>query len=78
MFFIYLFSANKLYLWDVRRKVNKILETNRNMSDDQLISLVREKGGTNGIAAAIYVIALIAIVVILCAMIFSAMSSILS
>jgi hypothetical protein len=78
MFFIYLFSANKLYLWDVRRKVNKILETNRNMSDDQLISLVREKGGTNGIAAAIYVIALIAIVVILYAMIFSAMSSILS
>ena len=23
MFFIYLFSANKLYIWDVRRKVNK-------------------------------------------------------
>lgn len=78
MFFIYLFSANKLYIWDVRRKVNKILETNRNMSDDQLVNLVREKGGTNGIAAAIYVIAIVAFIVILYAMIFSAMASMFS
>lgn len=78
MFFIYLFSANKLYIWDVRRKVNKIIETNRNMSDDQLVNLVREKGGTNGIAAAIYVIAIVAIIVILYAVIFSAMASMLS
>ena len=78
MFFIYLFSANKLYLWDVRRKVNKILETNGNMPQEQLVNIVREKGGTNGVAAAIYVVAIIALIVILYAMIFSAMTSMFS
>lgn len=75
MFFIYLFSANKLYLWDVRRKVNKIIQTNGNMQQEQLENIAREKGGTNGVAAAIYVIAIVALMVILYAMIFSAMTS---
>ena len=78
MFFIYLFSANKLYLWDVRRKVNKILETNGNMPQEQLVEIAREKGGTNGVAAAIYVIAIVALIAILYAMIFSAMTSMFS
>ncbi len=78
MFFIYLFSANKLYLWDVRRKVNKILEANGNMPQEQLVNIAREKGGTNGIAAAIYIIAIIAVIAILYAMIFFTMKSMFS
>ncbi len=75
MFFIYLFSANKLYIWDVRRKVKKILSTNGNMPQEQIVNIVREKGGTSGLAAGIYVVVLIALVAILYAMIFSAMRS---
>lgn len=75
MFFIYLFSANKLYIWDVRRKVNKILSTNGNMPQEQIVNIVREKGGTSGLAAGIYVVVLIALFAILYAMIFSAMRS---
>ena len=59
MFFIYLFTANKLYLWDVKRKLNKIMASG-NMSEDQLLDTVREKGGTNTLAAVIYVIVIIA------------------
>lgn len=54
MFFVYLFTANKLYLWDVRRKVNKIISS-RDTSEEELISIVREKGGTSTVAAVIYV-----------------------
>lgn len=75
MFFIYLFSANKLYLWDVKRKVNKLLENNGNISQEQLVEIAREKGGTNGLAAAIYVIAIVALIVLLYAVIISAMTS---
>ena len=70
MFFIYLFSANKLYLWDVRRKVNKIMQTNENMSQEEIVAIVRQKGGTNGLAAAIYVIIIVALIAILYAMIY--------
>ncbi len=73
MFLIYLFLANKLYLWDVRRKVKKILENNENMSQEQLVEIARKKGGTNAVAAAIYVILIVALIVILYAMLFSAM-----
>ena len=59
MFFIYLFSANKLYLWDVKRKVNKIMSLGYR-SEEQLISIVRTSGGTSVVAAVIYVVALIA------------------
>ena len=75
MFLIYLFLANKLYLWDVRRKVKKILENNENMSQEQLVEIARKKGGTNAVAAAIYVISIVALFVILYAMLFSAMQS---
>ena len=75
MFFIYLFSANKLYIWDVRRKVNKILSTNGNMPQEQIVNIVREKGGTSGLAVGIYVVVLIALFAILYAMIFSAIRS---
>lgn len=77
MFFIYLFAANKLYLWDVRRKVNKIMSSG-DMSEEQLISTVREKGGTSTVAAVIYVVAFIAFIAIYFAVIYSAMSAIMS
>ena len=74
MFFIYLFTANKLYLWDVRRKVNKIMSSGYS-SEDQLISTVREKGGTSTVAAVIYVIAFIVFIAIYSVVIYSAMSA---
>ena len=77
MFFIYLFTANKLYLWDVRRKVNKMMSSG-DMSEEQLISTVREKGGTSTVAAVIYVVAFIAFIAIYFVAIYSAMSALLS
>ena len=76
MFFIYLFTANKLYLWDVRRKVNKMMSSG-DMSEEQLISTVREKGGTSVVAAVIYVIVLIAFTTIYFVAIYSAMSALI-
>lgn len=76
MFFIYLFTANKLYLWDVRRKVNKIMSSGYS-SEDQLISTVREKGGTSTVAAVIYVIAFIVFITIYFVVIYSAMSALM-
>ena len=55
MFFIYLFTANKLYLWDVKRKLNKIMASG-NMSEDQLLDTVREKGGTNTLVVNIIIL----------------------
>lgn len=77
MFFIYLFTANKLYLWDVRRKVNKMMSSGY-MSEEQLISTVREKGGTSTVAAVIYVVAFIAFIAIYFVAIYSAMSALMS
>lgn len=77
MFFIYLFTANKLYLWDVRRKVNKIMSSGY-ASEEQLISTVREKGGTSTVAAVIYVVAFIAFIAIYFVAIYSAMSALMS
>ena len=77
MFFIYLFTANKLYLWDVRRKVNKMMSSGY-ISEEQLISTVREKGGTSTVAAVIYVVAFIAFIAIYFAAIYSAMSALMS
>lgn len=77
MFFIYLFTTNKLYLWDVRRKVNKMISS-QNMSEDQLIATAREKGGTSTVAAVIYVLAFIVYLVIYMSLIYSAMTSIFS
>lgn len=63
-----------------RRKVNKILQTNGNMPQEQLENIAREKGGTNGVAAAIYVIVIIVLSVLIAtlyAMILSTMTSVL-
>ena len=54
-FFVYLFLANTLYLWDVRRKVRKIMVSSADMPEEQLISAVRKKGGTSTVALAIYI-----------------------
>ena len=75
MFFIYLFTANKIFLWDVRKKVQKIMRENGNASEEQLVQIVREKGGTSTIAAVIYTIAIIAVIVILFATIMLSITS---
>ena len=77
MFFIYLFTANKLYLWDVRRKVNKIASSGY-ASDEELISTVRKKGGTSTVAAVIYVVAFIAFIAFYITVIFSEMNALMS
>ena len=77
MFFIYLFTANKLYLWDVRRKVNKIM-TAGNMTEDQMVYYAREKGGTSALAAVIYVVAFIAYLAYIIFAYYSAMNALMS
>lgn len=57
MFVIYLFTANKLYLWDVKRKVNKIYNK-YSSSEEELIEKLRIKGGTSTVAAVIYSVVL--------------------
>ena len=64
MFFIYLFTANKLYLWDVKRKINKIKLSNEFVSEDELVELVRKKGGTNIVAAIIYTVFIMATIIL--------------
>lgn len=78
MFFIYLFSADKLYLWDVRRKVRKIMQDNSNLDEQQLLELVKEKGGTSTVAAVIYSVVFIAFIAILYAFVFSSMMALMS
>lgn len=68
---IYLFTANKAYLWDVRRKVNKIINNNPNFSDRQLIGLLKQKGGTSSVAATLYVVIVVGTVIMLYVTIFS-------
>lgn len=77
MFFIYLFSANKVYLWDVRRKVNKML-SDGNVSEDQLVNYVRGKGGTSTLATVLYIVGFIAFLVFYFMVILSAMSALMS
>ena len=77
MFFIYLFTANKLYLWDVRRKVKKMMAYGYE-SEEQLISTIRANGGTSTVAAVIYVVAFIAFIAFYMTVIFSAMKALMS
>lgn len=46
-FFIYLFTANKLYLWDVKRKVRKIMLSSNNLSEEQLSSCGEKEDEAN-------------------------------
>lgn len=46
-FFIYLFTANKLYLWDVKRKVRKIMLSSNNLSEEKLSSCEEEVAEAN-------------------------------
>ncbi|MCR5185912.1 MAG: DUF2628 domain-containing protein [Clostridia bacterium] len=56
MAIIYLFSTNKLYMWDVRRKIRKILANNSNKSDEEIIDIARKKGGKSILAVVLYMI----------------------
>ncbi len=54
-FLAYLFFANTLYLLDVKRKVKNIMHSQIDMSEEQVIDVVREKGGTSRGALTIYI-----------------------
>lgn len=56
MFFIYLFVTNKLYLWDVKRKVRKIIEKNPMVSDTELLEIARQKGKESILAVIVYIV----------------------
>lgn len=78
MSIIYLLTANKLYLWDVRRKVRKILaKGDMNMSEDELIECARKKGGTSVLAAVIYVLLFIAFMILYIALMVYAITAML-
>ena len=64
MFIIYLAATNKVYLWDVRRKVKKIMSDSY-MSEEQMLELARKKGGTSALAAIIYGVAFLALIALI-------------
>ena len=62
MFIIYLLTANKLYLWDAKRKIYKI-EANETLTDEEKIEAATKKGGVSPAAAVIYVLLFIAYII---------------
>ena len=62
MFIIYLLTANKIYLWDAKRKIYKI-EANETLTDEEKIEAATKKGGVSPAAAVIYVLLFIAYII---------------
>jgi len=52
-----------LYKWDITRKLRKIKKNNLNVTEEELISLAKNKGGTSIASAIIFLISFILIVV---------------
>lgn len=44
---ITIFCANKLYVWEVKNKVYKIIKENRGLKEENLIEIVKNKGGVS-------------------------------
>jgi hypothetical protein len=59
LFFVYLFFANKIYIWDAKRKVEKIIAENPQASEEQITEIGRKKGGNNVAIVVIFAIILI-------------------
>lgn len=55
---ITIFCANKLYIWDVKNKVSKIIKENSGINEENLIEIVKEKGGISIGLVIIYSISL--------------------
>ena len=62
---------NKLYVKYAKKKINKIKAENPNMSEDDLIKIVRQKGGVSPKALTIYIIAYVIITIICFAILLS-------
>jgi len=69
---IYLFATNKIYLWDVRRKVKKLITNNKDLSEEQLIVVARVKGGTSPVAATIYTAVVVGLILLMIVLVWSA------
>lgn len=52
--------ANKLYIWHAKRKIKKIIEKNSYLSQEEIIGLIRKKGGTSVLAAVFYGLVMLA------------------
>ena len=63
MMFIYLFTTTPVYLWDVKRKVSNLILNNPNASMEELIELAKAKGGRSILAAVLYTIAIVGLIV---------------
>ena len=46
---VYLFAANKIYLWDAQQKILQIINNNPNLSEDEIVEKVKNVGGVNWI-----------------------------
>jgi carbon starvation protein CstA len=46
---VYLFAANKIYLWDAQQKILQIINNNPNLSEDEIVEKVKSVGGVNWI-----------------------------
>ena len=58
-----IFVANRIYIWDAKRKINKIKISNRGIKENDLLEILEQKGGTSISAAIIYVVALFVLLI---------------
>ena len=68
---VYLFGANKLYLRDAKRKILEIINNNPDSTEEEIIEMIRNIGGTKeififlGIFATILMIFLLGLIYML-------------
>lgn len=62
---ITIFFANKIYIYDARKKVHAIIKNNRGAGEDEILELVKEKGGTSIVLTIFYIIALIGLLIVI-------------
>ena len=56
---ITIFLANKIYVWDAKRKVSSIINSNKELNGDELIKILNEKGGVSISCTITYAIILV-------------------
>ncbi len=70
MFFVYLLTANKAYLWDVKRKVKKLMNENQGAVEEELIEKAKKKGGISILATVLYCVCFMIFIIALFAFMF--------
>lgn len=63
---VYLFAANKIYLWDAKRKISEIINNNSDLTEDEIIEIVKNTGDTKRIFIFLGILATIVMILLVC------------